>query len=124
MIVHHANPVLVQGNQERTKRALAKLDFLIVLDVFPTATTEAADLVLPAAADLEQVDFRAFSNSRGGFVALREKVAAPLGESRSVFQMEYDLAKKDGDRTELSFPKCGAMARLRPGAEWRYPNRS
>ena len=71
MIVHHGNPVLVQANQERTKQALGKLGFLIVLDIFPTATTEMADLVLPVAADLEAVDYRAYSSSRGGFLALR-----------------------------------------------------
>lgn len=96
MVVHHSNPVLVQANQERTKQALSKLDFLMVLDVFPTATTEVADLVLPAAADLEAVDYRAYSSSKGGFLALREKVSEPLGESRSVFEIEYELAKRMG----------------------------
>jgi anaerobic selenocysteine-containing dehydrogenase len=96
MIVHHANPVLIQANQERTKEAFRKLNFLMVLDIFPTATTEMADLILPAAADLEAVDYRAFSSSRGGFVAFREKVVEPLGESRSVFEIEYELAKRMG----------------------------
>ena len=96
MIVLHANPVLIQANQERTKQALQKLDFLMVVDIFPTATTEIADLVLPAAADLEALDYRAYSSTEGGFLALREKVAEPLGESRSVFEMEYALAEKMG----------------------------
>ena len=96
MIVHHANPVLIQANQERTRKALQKLDFLMVVDIFPTATTEIADLVLPAAADLEVVDYRAYSSARGGFVALREKVAEPAGESRSVFEIEYELACRMG----------------------------
>lgn len=96
MIVLHANPVLVQGNQERTKEALSRLDFLMVVDIFPTATTEIADLVLPAAADLEALDYRAYSSNAGGFLALREKVAEPLGESRSVFEMEYALAERLG----------------------------
>jgi anaerobic selenocysteine-containing dehydrogenase len=102
MIVHHGNPVLVQANQERTKQGLRKLDFLMVVDIFPTGTTEIADLVLPAAADLEAVDYRAYASSRGGFLALREKVVEPLGESRSVFDIEYDLAKRMG--IEQSYP--------------------
>ncbi len=102
MIVHHGNPVLVQANQERTRQALGKLDFLMVLDIFPTATTEMADLVLPAAADLEAVDYRAYSSSRGGFLALREKVVEPCGESRSVFEIEYELARKMG--IEQNYP--------------------
>jgi anaerobic selenocysteine-containing dehydrogenase len=96
MIVHHANPALVQANRERTKQALQKLDFLMVMDIFPTATIELADVVLPAAADLETVDYRAFSSPQGGFVTFREKVAEPPGDARSVFEIEYELAKRMG----------------------------
>jgi len=95
--------VLVQANQERTLRALRKLDFLMVLDIFPTATTEAADLVLPVAADLEAVDYRAYSSSRGGFVALREKVVEPPGKARSVFEIEYLLAERMGLNRDYPF---------------------
>lgn len=96
MIVHHANPVLVQANRERTRQALEKLDFMMVMDIFPTATTELADIVLPAAADLETVDYRAFSSTKGGFLTFREKVLEPPGSARSVFEVEYELAKKMG----------------------------
>ncbi len=96
MIVHHANPVLVQANELRTRQAFQKLDFLMVVDIFPTATTEMADLVLPAAADFEAVDYRAFAGSKGGFLALREKAVESPGEARSVFEIEYDLARKMG----------------------------
>jgi anaerobic selenocysteine-containing dehydrogenase len=103
MIVLHANPVLIQANQERTKQALQKLDFLMVVDIFPTATTEIADLVLPAAADLEALDYRAYSSTGGGVLALREKVAEPRGESRDVFEMEYALAEKMGFAQDYPF---------------------
>jgi anaerobic selenocysteine-containing dehydrogenase len=95
-IVHHSNPVLAQPNQEMTKKALQSLEFLMVFDIFPTATTEIADIVLPAASDFERIDYRAYSSSRGGFLALREKVCEPVGESRSVFEVEYDLARRMG----------------------------
>ena len=96
MIVHHANPVLVQANRKRTEQALKKLEFLMVMDIFPTATTEMADLVLPAAADLETVDYRAYSSIKGGFLTFREKVVEPPGSARPVFEVEYELAKKIG----------------------------
>ena len=102
MIVHHSNPVLVQGNQERTKKALSNLEFLMVFDIFPTATTEIADLVLPSATDFERADYRAYSSSRGGYLALRDKLVEPAGESRSVFEVEYELAKKMG--MEAGYP--------------------
>ena len=101
-IVHHSNPVLIQANQERTKRALQNLEFLMAFDIFPTATTEMADLILPSASDFERVDYRAYSSSRGGYLALREKVVDPVEESRSVFEVEYELAKRMG--MEKAYP--------------------
>ncbi|MCX8022333.1 MAG: molybdopterin-dependent oxidoreductase [Syntrophorhabdaceae bacterium] len=103
LIVHHSNPVLVQANRKRTEEAFARLDFLMVIDVFPTATTQLADLILPAAADFEALDYRAYSSSKGGFLALREKVCEPAGEARSVFTIEYELAKKMGMEREYPF---------------------
>jgi anaerobic selenocysteine-containing dehydrogenase len=103
MIVHHSNPVLVQANQERTKKALQNLDFLMVFDIFPTATTEIADLVLPAATDFERVDYRAYSSSQGGYLALRDKLVKPAGESRPVFEVEYELAKRMGLEKDYPF---------------------
>ncbi len=102
MIVHHANPALVQANRERTKQAFEKLEFLMVVDIFPTVTTELAHLVLPAAADPETVDYRAYSSTHGGFLTFREKVVEPPGSARSVFEIEYELAKKMG--IEQSYP--------------------
>jgi anaerobic selenocysteine-containing dehydrogenase len=102
MIVHHSNPVLAEANEVKTRQALQNLEFLMVSDIFPTATTEIADLVLPAASDFERVDYRAYSSSRGGFLALREKVVEPAGESRSVFDVEYELARRMG--IEESYP--------------------
>jgi anaerobic selenocysteine-containing dehydrogenase len=96
MIVHHGNPVLTQANPARTRQALAELDFLMVFDIFPTATTELADLVLPCTTDFEAHGYRAYSSTKGAFMALARPVADPVGEARSVFEAEYALARKMG----------------------------
>ena len=96
MIVHHSNPVLVQANERRTRQALEKLDFMLVCDIFPTATSEMADLVLPMTSDFESFGYRAYSSAEGGFMALARPVVAPVGESRPVFEVEYELAEKMG----------------------------
>jgi len=94
MIVHHGNPVLIQGNEARTRQALEKLDLLIVNDIFMTATAEMADLVLPSASDSEQYGYHAYSSYDGGVLALGRPVADPPGEVRSVFEVEYELAER------------------------------
>ena len=103
MIVHHSNPVLTQANERRTRQALDKLDFLIVCDIFPTATTEIAHLVLPVACDFESYGYRAYSSSEGGFLALARPLAEPAGEARSVFEVEYDLANRMGIHQDYPF---------------------
>jgi anaerobic selenocysteine-containing dehydrogenase len=102
MIVHHSNPVLVQANQERTRQALQKLDFLVVSDIFPTATSEIADLILPVTSDFESYGYRAYSSIEGGFLAMARPICEPVGESRPVFEVEYELAEKMG--LHLNYP--------------------
>ena len=96
MIVHHGNPVLTQANTERTRQAFANLDFLMVCEIFPTATTELADLVLPITTDFEAYGYRAYSSLPGGFLALARPVADVQGQARSVFEVEYELAGRMG----------------------------
>lgn len=103
MIIHHSNPVLVQANQERTRQALAKLDFIVVNDIFPTATSEIADLILPIASDFETYGYRAYSSVGGGFLALARPIVDAVGEARPVFEVEYELAERMGLHVDYPF---------------------
>jgi len=103
MIVHHCNPALVQANEKRTRQALENIDFLMVSDIFPTATTALADLVLPITSDFESYGYRAYASLQGGFLALARPVAPPAGQSRPVFEVEYELARKMGLHSEYPF---------------------
>jgi len=103
MIVHHCNPALVQANEKRTRQALEKVDFLMVNDIFPTATAALADLVLPITSDFESYGYRAYASLEGGFLALARPVAPPAGQSRPVFEVEYELAERMGLHREYPF---------------------
>jgi len=72
------------------------LDFLVVSDIFPTATSEIADLILPITSDFESYGYRAYSSIEGGFLAMARPICEPVGESRSVFEVEYELAQRMG----------------------------
>jgi anaerobic selenocysteine-containing dehydrogenase len=117
MIVHHSNPVLVQANQERTRHALQKLDFLMVCDIFPTATSEIADLILPITSDFESYGYRAYSSVGGGFLAMARPIAKPVGESRAVFEVEYELAERMGLHANYPFhdTKSWITFMIKPG---------
>lgn len=96
MIVYHGNPLLVNANEARVRRALERLEFLVVYDIFMTATAELADIVLPDTSDFERYGYQSYSSREGGIVALRQKAIDPVGESRPVFEVEHELAKRLG----------------------------
>jgi len=92
MIISAANPVVTWPNSTKVKQALNKLEFLVVMDVFMTATAEMADIVLPACTFLEKVSTTGMS-----LVAmLRRPVIPPLWESWSDCKFWLELAKRMG----------------------------
>jgi assimilatory nitrate reductase catalytic subunit len=93
------NPLVSYPNQERLKRGLANLEFLVVQDGFhPTPTTELADLVLPAAIWGEKEGVYTNSERR---VSKANQAVNPPGEARSDFSVFLGLAEKLGCRDEL-----------------------
>lgn len=73
------NPVLSDPNTTHVKKALEKLDFLIVQDIFMTETAEMADVVLPAASFAEKDG--TFTNTERRVQRIRRAVRPP-GEAR------------------------------------------
>ena len=56
MIVVSGNPLLSIAGEERLRTAFEQLEFLMVIDIYPNATAESADLVLPATDMYERDD--------------------------------------------------------------------
>lgn len=96
MIVHHANPVLINANSKRTYKAMRSLNFLLVSDIFMTATAEAADLILPETTAFESYGFKAYSSFNKPFVAFQRPLFDGPAQMRSAFQNEYEIAKRMG----------------------------
>jgi anaerobic selenocysteine-containing dehydrogenase len=96
LITHHTNPLLINGNYKKVRQAMEKLELLVVYDILHTATADIAHIVLPAASDFERHAYGAWPSFEGGYVALQQKVIEPVGESRSVFDVEYELARRLG----------------------------
>ncbi len=73
------NPVLSDPNMNHLKKALEKLEFLVVQDIFLTETAELADVVLPAACFAEKEG--TFTNTERRVQRVRRAVHPP-GEAR------------------------------------------
>jgi len=91
--VQASNPLSCWPDVQEAYRALKKLDFLAVSDMFMTPTAALADIIFPAASYLEYDGIQMPTN--GAVVQLQRKVAQ-IGECRSDHEIINGLAKKLG----------------------------
>lgn len=83
-----------QQDTNRLIKALQKVETIVSQDVWWTAATRWADIVLPACSTLERDDISSggtYSNDR---VYAMKKVIEPLGESKPDYEIFADLADK------------------------------
>ncbi|NNE10090.1 MAG: molybdopterin-dependent oxidoreductase, partial [Gemmatimonadetes bacterium] len=93
MWVQTTNPWVTMPNLHRIDRKPGDGRFLIVSDIYPTPTTEAADLVLPAAAWIEREG--AFGNSERRTQQWNQLVKPP-GEAKEDAWQVIQVAKRMG----------------------------
>ena len=93
LYVMGANPAVTFPDGDLTRRALEKVEFLVVQDLFLTPTAECADVVLPAASFAEKEG--TFTSGEGRVQRLRLAVE-PAGESRPDWEILSDLARRLG----------------------------
>lgn len=84
---------LVDANSAHVQAALEKVDFLVVHELFFSATCEYADVVLPAAASLEKEG--TFTNTERRIQRLYQAMP-PIGEARPDWQILTDVARRLG----------------------------
>ncbi len=95
--IQAANPLLTYSNAQKTYRALKKLDFLAVVDLFMTPTAELADIVLPAATYLEFDSITSpLRDSGARILAQPLPKVVEIAECWSDLEILNELAKKLG----------------------------
>ncbi|MBE0617193.1 MAG: molybdopterin-dependent oxidoreductase [Proteobacteria bacterium] len=88
------NPVATAPDSNHLKKALRKLDFVIVTEQFMTATARCADLVLPVTTYLEEDDV---INAHGhSYVSPVNAAVPPRGEALSNLQIFQKVAERMG----------------------------
>jgi anaerobic selenocysteine-containing dehydrogenase len=92
LIIGGASIITAWPDPDLWRRALAALDFLAVIDRFPTADSRYADLILPAATMFETESYMIHD----GHIQLRSKVIEPLGEARDDYVIYAELARRLG----------------------------
>ncbi len=120
MLVIGADPVVTDPGQSGIRRALAALDTLIVVELFPTETASLADIVLPAAS---------FAEKDGTFTSTERRVqrvrraVPPPGDARPDWEIFEAIATRLGRPMGFATAEgvFAEMARLTPsyaGISW------
>jgi formate dehydrogenase major subunit len=102
MFMMGENPFLSDPNVNKVRKAIAKLEFLAVQDIFLTETAELADVILPATSCLEKLGTYTNTDRR---VQIGRKAIDPPGEARLDWQILCDLATRLGYPMNYSSPE-------------------
>ena len=88
------NPVHSEADQKRARHLLESLDFMVVQDIFLTATAELADVVLPASAAWAEAEGTVTNSERR--VQRVRKALEPPGDARDDLEIILELARRMG----------------------------
>jgi formate dehydrogenase major subunit len=88
------NPLQSEADQARARHLLEGLEFLVVQDIFLTATAELADVVLPASAAWAESEGTVTNSERR--VQRVRKALEPPGEARDDLWIIEELARRMG----------------------------
>lgn len=135
MYIIGEDPVICDANVTKTRQALERLDFLVVQEIFMTATAQMADVVLPAAAWAEKDGSYTSMERRVQWI---DKAVSPPGEAKEGLWIIDQVAQRLG--LDLSYssaadvlkemnrfiPAYGGMTRERiskiGGLRWPCPD--
>ncbi len=102
MYVMGENPAMSDPDVEHARRALAKLEHLVVQDVFLTETANYADVILPASAWPEKTGTVTNTNRQ---VQMGRKAVEPPGEAREDWRITVDIANALGLDWDYDHPR-------------------
>ena len=88
------NPVQSEADQKRTKELIGGLEFMVVQDLFLTATAEMADVVFPASAAWAESEGTVTNSERR--VQRVRKALNPPGDARDDLWILFELARRMG----------------------------
>ncbi len=113
LVILGENPVVSDADSHHVEKALKALDFLLVIDIFPTPTSELAHVVLPGASFAEKEG--TFSNTERRVQMVRKAVDPP-GEAKPDWRIIQELSNRFGFPMDYESPRSvmEEIARLTP----------
>jgi formate dehydrogenase major subunit len=107
MYIVGENPAMSDPDADHARAALAKLEHLVVQDIFPTETAGFADVILPATSFFEKTG--SFTNT-DRIVQLARRAVDPPGEARPDLWIIVEMARRLGLDWRYDGPEAGVAA--------------
>jgi anaerobic selenocysteine-containing dehydrogenase len=98
LFVIAGNPVLSIGGESKLRRAMEKLEFVVVIDLYRNATAEYADFILPSTDSFEREDINitGLGLQYKPWIQFTERVVPPRGERREEWWILGKIAEALG----------------------------
>ena len=98
LVVISGNPILSMGSGEKLKAAFEKLEFLVVIDIYPSATGEYADYLLPATDMFERADINicGLGMQHEPFIQYTDFIVPPKAERRPEWWILREIERAQG----------------------------
>jgi formate dehydrogenase major subunit len=134
MIILGENPMVSDPDSHHVEKALKALDFLLVIDIFSTPTSDLAHVVLPGASFAEKDG--TFTNTERRVQMVRKAIKPP-GDAKPDWQIIQELSSRLGYPMDYDSPRTimREIAKLTPsyggitydrlqgdGLQWPCPN--
>ncbi len=134
MIILGENPIISDVDSHHVEKALKALDFLLVIDIFPTPTTELSHVTLPGSSFAEKEG--TFTNTERRVQMIRKAIQPP-GEAKEDWRIIQELSNRFGYSMDYASPEeiMKEIAKLTPsyrgisyerlqgdGLQWPCPN--
>ncbi len=120
LIVVAGNPLLSIAGEDRLRKAFEQLELLVVIDIYPSATSELAHVVLPSTDMYERDDLNIVNigTSAKPFAQYTPAVVKPLGERKPEWWIAHRLLHAMG-RPSL-FDELADGELPDPWSKWRH----
>ncbi|MEP3329682.1 formate dehydrogenase subunit alpha, partial [Sedimentitalea sp.] len=102
MYIQGENPAMSDPDVDHAREAFAKLEHLVVQDIFLTETANYADVILPASALYEKSGTVSNTNRQ---VQMVRPAVAPPGDAREDWEVTVELARRIGLNWTYSHPR-------------------
>jgi anaerobic selenocysteine-containing dehydrogenase len=100
MLLYHSNPLWNMPETDKVEKIMARMKFVVAIDIQRTEATEWADVFLPDHTYLESYLLNCLEPPAVTGHALRQPVVKPVGDTKDAFEILTEIAERLGFRDD------------------------